>query len=111
MSATDHFNKIGIGRLPGHLGIVVTHADATEIHAELPVQEGLAPHETFLRTVAIEQAVDTVQVIVAPGFAMGAFRTKGAGVALGLGVTRFGPVVARLLGLATVVGGAAIAFG
>lgn len=45
------------------------------------------------------------------GFLIATAALHGAGVALGLGVTRLGPAVARILGLATVVGGAAIAFG
>ncbi len=45
------------------------------------------------------------------GFLVATAALHGAGIALGLGVTRFGPAVARMLGLATIAGGAAIAFG
>lgn len=59
MSVTDHFNQIGIGRLPGHLGIVVTHADATEIHAELPVQASLMAPNGFLHAASVIALADT----------------------------------------------------
>jgi urease accessory protein len=45
------------------------------------------------------------------GFLVATAALHGAGVALGMTVSRLGPTVARILGLATVVGGAAIAFG
>ena len=45
------------------------------------------------------------------GFLFATAALHGVGIALGLGVNRLGPTVARLLGLATVVGCAAIAFG
>lgn len=45
------------------------------------------------------------------GFLVATAALHGVGVALGMTVSRLGPTVARLLGLATVVGGAAIAFG
>jgi hypothetical protein len=35
MVSLENLNKIGIGKLPGHLGIVVTHAGGSEIRAEL----------------------------------------------------------------------------
>jgi 1,4-dihydroxy-2-naphthoyl-CoA hydrolase len=37
MGDLEHLNKIGIGKLPGHLGIVVTHADGSEVAAEIAV--------------------------------------------------------------------------
>jgi urease accessory protein len=45
------------------------------------------------------------------GFLVATAALHGAGVALGMTVSRLGPTIARILGLATVVGGAAIAFG
>jgi uncharacterized protein (TIGR00369 family) len=39
MVSLENLNKIGIGKLPGHLGIVVTHAGESEIRAELAVVE------------------------------------------------------------------------
>ncbi len=39
MANLEHLNKIGIGKLPGHLGIVVTHADGSEVAAEIAVTE------------------------------------------------------------------------
>ena len=37
MANLEHLNKIGIGKLPGHLGIVVTHAGGLEVAAEIAV--------------------------------------------------------------------------
>ena len=37
MANLEHLNKIGIGKLPGHLGIVVTRADGSEVAAEIAV--------------------------------------------------------------------------
>ena len=45
------------------------------------------------------------------GFLAATAALHGTGLALGLGVTRLGPALARILGIATVVGGAAITFG
>lgn len=45
------------------------------------------------------------------GFVLATAGLHLAGLGLGLALNRFGPVVARLVGVATVVGGAAIAFG
>jgi len=59
MSTMEHFNQIGIGRLPGHLGIVVTHADATEIRAELPVQASLMAPNGFLHAASVIALADT----------------------------------------------------
>lgn len=59
MSATDHFNQIGIGRLPGHLGIVVTHVEAAEVRAELPVQASLMAPNGFLHAASVIALADT----------------------------------------------------
>ena len=45
------------------------------------------------------------------GFLAATAALHGTGLALGLGVSRLGPALARILGIATVVGGAAITFG
>jgi hypothetical protein len=37
MLTLEQLNKIGIGKLPGHLGIVITHVDGSEITAEIAV--------------------------------------------------------------------------
>lgn len=44
MLTTDHFNKLGVGHLPAHLGILVTHVGSLEVIAELSVRpELMAP--------------------------------------------------------------------
>jgi len=35
----ENLNKIGVGKLPGHLGIVITHAAESELRAEIAVLE------------------------------------------------------------------------
>lgn len=59
MSATDRFNQIGIGRLPGHLGIVVTHVESAEVRAELPVQASLMAPNGFLHAASVIALADT----------------------------------------------------
>ena len=59
MSKTHHFNEIGVGRLPGHLGIIVTHVDTAEIRAELPVQAALMAPNGFLHAASVIALADT----------------------------------------------------
>jgi 1,4-dihydroxy-2-naphthoyl-CoA hydrolase len=45
MITIDSLNSIGVGKLPGHLGIVITHVDKSETSAELAItQAHLAPN-------------------------------------------------------------------
>ena len=37
MISIDEFNRRGAGKLPGHLGMIVTAVDASRIRAELPI--------------------------------------------------------------------------
>jgi uncharacterized protein (TIGR00369 family) len=37
MITVEQFNERGVGKLPGHLGVVITYADKAEVRAELPV--------------------------------------------------------------------------
>ena len=46
------FNLRGIGHLPGHLGLVVTRADAAELVAELPVRPHLMAPNGAMVTLA-----------------------------------------------------------
>ena len=59
MSTPDHFNQIGIDRLPGHLGIVITHVGPAEIRAELPVQASLMAPNGFLHAASVIGLADT----------------------------------------------------
>jgi uncharacterized protein (TIGR00369 family) len=55
----EFLNQIGTGKLPGHLGIVITHVSKTEVRAELPVQEsGMAPNG-FLHAGTVVTLADT----------------------------------------------------
>jgi uncharacterized protein (TIGR00369 family) len=59
MSTPDHFNQIGADRLPGHLGILITHVGPTEIRAELPVQASLMAPNGFLHAASVIGLADT----------------------------------------------------
>jgi 1,4-dihydroxy-2-naphthoyl-CoA hydrolase len=59
MVTLDDFNKIGIGKLPGHLGIVITHVTETEIGAELTITETLMAPNGFLHAGTVITLADT----------------------------------------------------
>jgi uncharacterized protein (TIGR00369 family) len=59
MLSLDHFNKIGVGKLPGHLGILVTRVTDSELVAELSIaQMHMAPNG-FLHAGTIVTLADT----------------------------------------------------
>jgi uncharacterized protein (TIGR00369 family) len=60
MAGSDHFNQIGTGRLPGHLGIVITQADAGEVRAEMPVRTELMAPNGFLHAGSVVTLADTL---------------------------------------------------
>jgi len=55
----DHFNRIGIGHLPAHLGITVTQADAQEIRAEMAFRAELMAPNGFLHAGSVVTLADT----------------------------------------------------
>lgn len=59
MSDTTQFNQAGAQHLPGHLGIVVTHAVSGEVHAELPVRPQLMAPNGFLHAGSVVTLADT----------------------------------------------------
>jgi 1,4-dihydroxy-2-naphthoyl-CoA hydrolase len=59
MLTLESFNKVGAGKLPGHLGIIITHVSEAEIRAELPVTETLMAPNGFLHAGAIVTLADT----------------------------------------------------
>ena len=59
MLTTNHFNRIGIDHLPGHLGIIVTHVGPSEIRAELPVRPSLMAPNGFLHAASVIALADT----------------------------------------------------
>jgi 1,4-dihydroxy-2-naphthoyl-CoA hydrolase len=59
MITLENLNKIGVGKLPGHLGIVITHVDAAEVRAELSVKETLMAPNGFLHAGTVVTLADT----------------------------------------------------
>ena len=59
MISLESLNKIGTGKLPGHLGIVITHASTAEIRAELAVNEILMAPNGFLHAGTVITLADT----------------------------------------------------
>ncbi|MGB6310065.1 MAG: PaaI family thioesterase [Steroidobacteraceae bacterium] len=59
MTTLEHLNQIGAGKLPGHLGIVITHADAAEVRGELAFHETLMAPNGFLHAGSLVTLADT----------------------------------------------------
>jgi 1,4-dihydroxy-2-naphthoyl-CoA hydrolase len=59
MFTPENFNQFGAGKLPGHLGIVITHVSATEIAAELAITETLMAPNGFLHAGTVITLADT----------------------------------------------------
>ncbi|MGC1520295.1 MAG: PaaI family thioesterase, partial [Steroidobacteraceae bacterium] len=55
----ERLNQIGVGKLPGHLGIVITHADQTELRAELKIGETHMAPNGFLHAGTVVTLADT----------------------------------------------------
>lgn len=60
MITVEDFNQRGVGRLPGHLGLVITHCSADELRAELPVRSELMAPNGFLHAGAVVTLADTL---------------------------------------------------
>ena len=52
-------NRMGTDCLPGHLGIRITHADAAEVRAELPVSMKLMAPNGYLHAGSVVTLADT----------------------------------------------------
>ena len=59
MPTLEQLNQIGIGKLPGHLGIVVTHAGGSEITAEIAVAEKHMAPNGYLHAGTVVTLADT----------------------------------------------------
>jgi uncharacterized protein (TIGR00369 family) len=59
MHTPEFWNKRGAGKLPGHLGMVVTHTATREVRAELQVQEHLMAPNGFLHAGSLVTLADT----------------------------------------------------
>ena len=59
MHTPDQFNHRGVGNLPGHLGVVITHADKSEVKSELPIIRSLMAPNGFLHAGSVVTLADT----------------------------------------------------
>jgi 1,4-dihydroxy-2-naphthoyl-CoA hydrolase len=59
MRTPESFNEIGVGKLPGHLGIVITHVHAAEIRGEAAITQALMAPNGFLHAGTVVTLADT----------------------------------------------------
>jgi 1,4-dihydroxy-2-naphthoyl-CoA hydrolase len=59
MPDSIQFNQFGANYLPGYLGIVITHVEGDEVHAELPVRPELMAPNGFLHAGSVVTLADT----------------------------------------------------
>ena len=59
MVTLEQLNTIGLGKLPGHLGIVITHAGESEIRAEITIKETHMAPNGYLHAGTIVTLADT----------------------------------------------------
>lgn len=59
MHTPESLNKFGAEGLPGHLGIVITHAAGPEVRAELPVRPALMAPNGYLHAGSVVTLADT----------------------------------------------------
>jgi 1,4-dihydroxy-2-naphthoyl-CoA hydrolase len=59
MLTPEKFNQFGTGKLPGHLGIIITRVSAEEIGAELAITESLMAPNGFLHAGTVVTLADT----------------------------------------------------
>ncbi|MCY4754177.1 PaaI family thioesterase [Pelomonas aquatica] len=59
MADAAHYNQSGAGKLPGHLGIVVTRIGGGEVQAELAVRAELMAPNGFLHAGSVVTLADT----------------------------------------------------
>lgn len=59
MLDAEHFNQRGVGHLPGHLGMVVTHVGPREVRAELPIRKTLMAPNGYLHAGSVITLADT----------------------------------------------------
>ncbi len=60
MVTLEDLNHIGKGKLPGHLGIVITHAGGSEIRGELTVNDAVMAPNGFLHAGTVVTLADTL---------------------------------------------------
>jgi 1,4-dihydroxy-2-naphthoyl-CoA hydrolase len=55
----EHMNRVGAGKLPGHLGIVITQMEAAKVVAELPIVATLMAPNGYLHAASVIALADT----------------------------------------------------
>ncbi len=60
MSTPEYFNEIFAGKLPGHLGIQVTHMDGLEVRGEMEVNPSNIAPNGFLFAGSVVMLADTL---------------------------------------------------
>jgi 1,4-dihydroxy-2-naphthoyl-CoA hydrolase len=60
LRTAQSFNSAGAGKLPGHLGIVITDVSASRVSGELPVVESVMAPNGYLHAGTIVTLADTV---------------------------------------------------
>jgi 1,4-dihydroxy-2-naphthoyl-CoA hydrolase len=59
MPTLENLNRIGVGKLPGHLGIVITQVAESELNAELVIKETLMAPNGYVHAGTIVTLADT----------------------------------------------------
>ncbi len=59
MDTPDQFNKRGAGNLPGVIGVVITHANPSEVKSELAVTKTVMAPNGFLHAGSVVTLADT----------------------------------------------------
>ena len=60
MISVEQFNQRGAGKLPGHLGIVVTHATREQVRAQMPVCPQVMAPNGYLHAGSLVTLADTL---------------------------------------------------
>lgn len=58
--SAEQFNQRGVGKLPGHLGIVVTQATPEQVGARMPVREQVMAPNGYLHAGSLVTLADTM---------------------------------------------------
>lgn len=59
MQTPDDFNRFGAGKLPGLLGMVVTHVSADEVRIDLPIRSEVMAPNGYLHAGTLVALADT----------------------------------------------------
>ena len=59
MLTSDQFNQRGADNLPGHLGIIITEVNKSEVRSELPVKKSLMAPNGYLHAGSVVTLADS----------------------------------------------------